>query len=456
MEETSNLALPYILPSQAQKHVTHNEALRRLDAVVQLAVISRGLGTPPSAPAEGSRYIVGGPASSDWAGRESVIAAWQDGAWAFYQPGPGWIAVVLDEEMVCFWDGTGWQEVTSGPVDAFEGTSIQNAPLVGVGTEADATNVFAAKLNNALWTARSTCEGGTGDLRYKLNKQGAANVLSLLMQSGYSGRAELGLVGSDNVSLKVSADGASWREALIVDSATGTVSMPNTKMLTDYCINMYADSGRFAGAGENALTIGGFAFPGYFTRYNSTTVAGLGKFLHNNTDYGGTAGTMNASIKDLVDRIRDSSFRRYGVEFWVAEFTHGSGTGSSFNHLAQTWYLSLRTTQSLRAPIMTFHVYVRAIDGDILIRWSPGQTIIVNGLASQDHVIIPPSSGWVSVTIQERIVLRESYSYLPMPFSLHTKAVGHRYQLACPALMGGTTVVDANVGVIAAANSWPS
>ena len=34
MDQTSRLALPYLLPNQAQKHVTHNEALRRLDALV--------------------------------------------------------------------------------------------------------------------------------------------------------------------------------------------------------------------------------------------------------------------------------------------------------------------------------------------------------------------------------------------------------------------------------------
>ena len=28
MEQTANLQLPYIMPSQAQKHVTHNEAVR--------------------------------------------------------------------------------------------------------------------------------------------------------------------------------------------------------------------------------------------------------------------------------------------------------------------------------------------------------------------------------------------------------------------------------------------
>ena len=38
MDLTENLQIPYILPSQAQKHVTHNEAIKALDAVVQLAV----------------------------------------------------------------------------------------------------------------------------------------------------------------------------------------------------------------------------------------------------------------------------------------------------------------------------------------------------------------------------------------------------------------------------------
>jgi Protein of unknown function (DUF2793) len=47
MDATSNLHLPFIVAAQAQKHVTHNEALRALDAVVQLAVLDRDLAAPP-------------------------------------------------------------------------------------------------------------------------------------------------------------------------------------------------------------------------------------------------------------------------------------------------------------------------------------------------------------------------------------------------------------------------
>ena len=93
-----------------------------------------------------------------------------------------------------------------------------------MGTAADAANPFAAKLNKALWTARETSEGGDGDLRMTLNKAAPADVLSLLFQSGYGGRAELGLIGDDDLTLKVSPDGAAWRVALSVDRATGRVS----------------------------------------------------------------------------------------------------------------------------------------------------------------------------------------------------------------------------------------
>jgi hypothetical protein len=77
-------------------------------------------------------------------------------------------------------------------------------------------NPFSAKLNKALWTALGVSEGGTGDLRYTLNKECAANTLSLLFQSGYGGRAEFGLIGNDDVVLKISPDGSAWTEALRV------------------------------------------------------------------------------------------------------------------------------------------------------------------------------------------------------------------------------------------------
>ena len=51
MSDTSAiLSLPYLQPAQAQKHVTHNEALQLLDVLVQMAVIARSLSLPPTSP----------------------------------------------------------------------------------------------------------------------------------------------------------------------------------------------------------------------------------------------------------------------------------------------------------------------------------------------------------------------------------------------------------------------
>ena len=97
MDLTENLQIPYILPSQAQKHVTHNEAIKALDAVVQLAVVTRALATPPATPAAGARYIVPAAATGEWAGKDGMVAAWQDEAWSLHAPRDGWIAYALDE-----------------------------------------------------------------------------------------------------------------------------------------------------------------------------------------------------------------------------------------------------------------------------------------------------------------------------------------------------------------------
>ena len=47
-DSTTHLGLPYLLAAQAQKHVSHNEALRLLDAMVQLSVLDRTRTTPPA------------------------------------------------------------------------------------------------------------------------------------------------------------------------------------------------------------------------------------------------------------------------------------------------------------------------------------------------------------------------------------------------------------------------
>ncbi|MTH64885.1 DUF2793 domain-containing protein [Paracoccus shanxieyensis] len=115
-DATTHLLLPYILAAQAQKHVTHNEALRILDGLVQLSVLDRDLTVPPGSPADGDRYIVASGANGDWAGWDLNIALSTDGAWLRLPPRTGWRAWVEDEGLLLVWTGAAW-EVVGEPSD---------------------------------------------------------------------------------------------------------------------------------------------------------------------------------------------------------------------------------------------------------------------------------------------------------------------------------------------------
>lgn len=220
MTSTPHLDLPLLAAAQAQKHVTHNEALASLDALVHLAVKERGRTAPPAAPAEGDRYLIGTGAAGEFAGQENKIALFDLGAWRFLAPRAGWRAYVEAESAIVFFDGAQWHDI------GHYCSVLDNLDRLGVGTMPDDLNRLSAKLNAALFAALSPDEGGTGDLRFVLNKSAASNVLSQLYQTGFSGRAETGLIGNDDFSIRVSQDGSQWIDALRIDGRTGMVAFP--------------------------------------------------------------------------------------------------------------------------------------------------------------------------------------------------------------------------------------
>jgi len=324
--DTPNLGLPFLMAAQAQKHVTHNEALRALDALVHLAVIDRDLTSPPGSPEEGDRYIVAAGATAAWEGHELEIAAYQDAGWAFFVPRAGWRSWVGDEEILAVWDGSAWSPVGGGggsggdmlasvydpgnaAGDAFdmdnmvEGadtkimTADERSKLAGIEAGADVTDaanvatagalmvgglgsvtqpydsdlaaiaaltttshgrallslVDAAALAAAAGLAASDTpqfagvginatadttnrlaiagaaslfnHAGAGH-QQKINKAAAGDTASVLYQTGFEGRAEIGLTGDDDFHFKVSPDGSAWNEAILIDKETGKVDLP--------------------------------------------------------------------------------------------------------------------------------------------------------------------------------------------------------------------------------------
>lgn len=220
MDETPNLRLPYIMAAQAQKHVTHNEAIRALDAIVHLSARDRDLTTPPPSPGDGDRYIVAAPATGGWAGHENEIAAYQDGAWMFYAPREGWIAWLADEDAAVVWDGAAWISF----VGSESGGSSSNPAMLGINATPDATNRLAVASPASLFNHE-----GNGH-QIKINKNAAGDTASTLYQTNWSGRAEMGLTGDDDFHFKVSPDGVMWNEAIVINRTTGAVSFPNTSL----------------------------------------------------------------------------------------------------------------------------------------------------------------------------------------------------------------------------------
>lgn len=242
-DASARLGLPYLAAGQLQKHVTLNEALTRLDALVQSAVVSRTTAEAPAEPAEGALYILPPGASGvGWAGRAAgALMRAELGGWIEVSAPDGMLAAVLDAgELVVKRDG-GWSEIGGGGAAP---TELQNLARLGVNTTADETNRVAAKVNKVLWTALGLDEDGDGDLRFTFNKQAAGNVLSLLFQSGWGGRAELGLIGDDDLRMKVSPDGGTWHEALSVDRNTGRVSFPLSTLRRE--VTTLTESGTYA------------------------------------------------------------------------------------------------------------------------------------------------------------------------------------------------------------------
>ncbi|PWK68119.1 DUF2793 domain-containing protein [Aminobacter sp. AP02] len=219
MDQTTNLKMPFIMPSQAQKHVTHNEALLALDVVVQLSVLDRHMAAPPALPVEGDRYIVAAAGAGAWTGKSGQIAAWQDGAWAFHVPAKGWIAWVNDEQRIFAHDGSAWQDAVA--------LGVNPVAMVGINTTADTANRLSVKSQAVLFDNL-----GAGQ-QVKINKAAAGDNGSLLFQTGYSGRAEFGLAGDDDWHVKVSPDGSTWMEALKVRGSDGRVLLQPGLALTD-------------------------------------------------------------------------------------------------------------------------------------------------------------------------------------------------------------------------------
>jgi len=108
MARTAQLSLPLVMPAQAQKHVTVNEALARLDAAAQLRVHSSQVAIPPASAVDGTSYLIPQHATGSWEDKAGQVAVWCNGGWVYLAPRAGWRA--WDDSLAGHqtFDGSGW------------------------------------------------------------------------------------------------------------------------------------------------------------------------------------------------------------------------------------------------------------------------------------------------------------------------------------------------------------
>jgi hypothetical protein len=215
------LSLPLIQAAQAQKHVTHNEAVMQLDALVQMTVTDSTLTSPPANPTTGQRHIVASAPTGAWSGQAGKIALWLDGTWQFITPKTGWRAWVTATAQELVYTGSAWQDAAVVTMP-----SVLNVDGIGISASSDASNRLALSSDASLFN-----HAGTGH-QIKINKASAGQTASLMFQTNFSGRAEIGTLGDNNFGIKVSNNGSGFTTALRITALTAAVEITKPLLLT--------------------------------------------------------------------------------------------------------------------------------------------------------------------------------------------------------------------------------
>lgn len=220
--QTMRLDLPLLQSAQAQKHVTMNEALMRLDGAVNLVLQSISSTEPPPTVIDGQSWGVPAGATGDWAGQTGRIAIGANGGWVFIAPAPGMRAFIVDRGAGGIHTGTAWAvgaltlggqgggmmaRVAEAEVAISAGTSLDSGLLIPGG--AMVIGATARVVSAITGTATS----------WKLGTQGAENRFGqgLGKDAGSWARGVLGapMTYYDPATLWVTAEGGSFDGGVI-------------------------------------------------------------------------------------------------------------------------------------------------------------------------------------------------------------------------------------------------
>ncbi len=142
-DNTPRLRIPELVSMQEANCVTWNEALQQLDVFVDLYLLGRFVDTPPSSPADGDAYLIGGAPTGAWSGYAYKIASCLDGVWRFCTPFDGLRACVAETGRFIFYKDGAWIDALSLP----GGGIIDGGGRLGIGTASPAGNIEVTSAN---------------------------------------------------------------------------------------------------------------------------------------------------------------------------------------------------------------------------------------------------------------------------------------------------------------------
>jgi hypothetical protein len=251
MVNSPRFSIPYIVASQAQKEVTHNDAVNDLESLAQISVINATTNAPPASLAEGDSYIIGPSPTGAWAGQAGKVASYYSG-WRIKTPQEGWVAWIQDADQLVIYDGSAW----TAALFAVPAGSI-SAPGLYFDGDSD-TGLYAPSVDALAITA-----GGVNVAQFP---SAASAVNYFTFTPAATGNAPaLAVAGSDtNVSLNYNSKGSGTHVFNAAMSSTSTITASGFRQ---------ASSVTFCTFGNTANAAPGVLFEGsdggYFEmRYN--------------------------------------------------------------------------------------------------------------------------------------------------------------------------------------------
>jgi hypothetical protein len=210
-DTTANLLLPFIQAAQAQKHITHNDALRLLDGLTQISVLNRDLAAPPGNPAEGARYIVASGATGLWAGWDGDVAFYTGGAWLRLPARTGWVVWVQDEAQVVVRIGSVWTplddamgllsqaasvEVAKGALGSTTGMAVLEQTLSGLSEASVTSSIRIPDRSILLGVSTRVLTAITGAASFDCGGAGETGKFGVALGTT-SGSTNVGVVGPE-------------------------------------------------------------------------------------------------------------------------------------------------------------------------------------------------------------------------------------------------------------------